>query len=94
MTAYRVRNAIIHAIQWTGENKTELNEFTNGRFYLIDEEDRANADDPEATGALLESVHNTWVGLLPGEWVIRGGTGLFFKFGNLEFEDTYEVADA
>lgn len=91
MTVYRVRNALIDAIQWTGNNEAEVAEFTGGHgFHEVDEEDRANSDDPDATGALLETVHSTWVGLLPGDWVVRGGAGLFFKCGELDFGDAYE----
>lgn len=91
MTRFRVRHAFIDAIQWTGSNEAEIATFTGGDFHAVDEEDRS--DDPDATGALLESVHSTWVGVIPGAWVVRGGTGLFFKCGELDFEDAYEAVD-
>jgi hypothetical protein len=91
VTRYRVRNAFIDAVQWTGDNETELDEFTGNGFFALDEDDRD--DDPEATGALFETVHHTWDPVKPGDWVVRGGTGLFFKCQESDFAGTYELVD-
>lgn len=72
---YRTRMVTVQARQWTGDNEAEIQKLAGAdRFYTIDPEDRA--DDPDATAALLETEHSTWVDVHHGDWVVRAGTDL------------------
>ncbi len=87
---YRRKPQTIDAIQWTGDNEAELDVFTNGDFQPLDATDRANCDDPEATGEILDRLHSTWVLVQTGDWIIRGIKGEFYPCRDEVFRDTYE----
>lgn len=86
---FRVRRILVEAIQWTGDNEEACREFA-GEFHAIDPEDRNNLDNPESTGALLETVHSSWVELLTGDWIVKGTTGWVFKRTAAEFAEQYD----
>jgi hypothetical protein len=88
---FRVRNAIIEALQWTGTNVSEVRAFA-GSFHRIDPVDRDNLDDPEWTGSLLETNHSTWQGLRTGDWVVRYTSGLIGGVRADDFAKEYEPA--
>jgi hypothetical protein len=82
----------IEAVQWTGENEAELTAFAGpGNFGVLDDEDRANCGDPEATAEVLDSRHSTWELLYVGDWVVRDGGGLR-RCSAEEFSERYEAA--
>jgi hypothetical protein len=69
MTArYRNRTEEIEAIQWTGSNAEQLRAFCGPDFDTIDPEDRA--EDPDQDAQLLSDASH-WVGLKPGDWVLK-----------------------
>lgn len=88
-TRYRRRPAEVDAIQWTGDNATQLTAFAGTRFAETAPEDRT--DNPDATAALLETEHESWFDLEPGDWVVRR-SGVFEALGPEEFADLYEPA--
>lgn len=92
---WRVRNATVEAVQWTGENIDAVRTLTGvTNFDAVDEEDRANSDDPDCTGQLLTTTHSTWVGVEPGEWIVKNVTGGLFRISDEQFRVGYEPAPA
>lgn len=98
---WRVRNAIVEAIQWTGRNEAGVAAFAspgNGsrasHFGVLDDEDRANCDDPEATAQLHDNARSRWVLVKAGDWIVKGITGAFFVVGDDKFRQDYELAPA
>lgn len=88
----QIRPREIEAVQWGGGNEAELIAFAgSGNFSVLDDEDRANCEDPEATAEVLDSRHSTWELLYVGDWVIRESGGLR-KCSAEEFEERYEAA--
>lgn len=85
---YRRRPAAIEAIQWTDTNAAALTAFAGQRFMTIDPEDRV--DDLNATASLLESAHESWALLVPGDWVVKRGDD-FEALTAEEFADLYEA---
>lgn len=79
------------AMRWTGDNLTAIQEWigSTGDFYEADEEDRS--DDPEATGVLYVAANSVWVGIVPGEWIIKDTEGYYPCKADV-FAKTYEVA--
>lgn len=65
---FRRRPAEIEAVQWTGSNADELRAFAGSDFDTIDPEDRIEDPDQDAQ-LLVEASH--WVGIRPGEWVLK-----------------------
>ena len=88
---FRRRPAEIEAVQWTDDNATQLAAFAGQRFMTIDPEDRV--DDPDATASLIESAHESWALLMPGDWVVKRGDD-FAVLSPEEFADLYEPAPA
>lgn len=80
----------IQAMQWTGDNEADLADFTGSRFAALDSADRANCDDPEATGQVFDELHSTWVLTYTGDWIIRGVKGEFYPCRDEVFQETYE----
>jgi hypothetical protein len=89
----QIRPREIEAIQWTGENEADLIAFAGpGNFGVLEDEDLANCDDPEATAEVLDSRHSTWELLCVGDWVTRDGGGLR-KCSAEEFSERFEAAE-
>lgn len=87
-STYRRKCTECQAIQWTGDNAAELEEFTGGRFTEIDLEDR----DDDATGDLLESKHSSHVRVYPGNWIVHEGIG-FRVMDDQSFTEEYAPAE-
>lgn len=66
---YRNRAEEIEAVQWTGDNAEQLRAFCGPDFDEIDPEDRA--EDPDQTAAVRTHPHGGWLGLEPGDWVLK-----------------------
>jgi len=85
----------VDTIQWTGDNETEVQAFTGGPsiFYALDEDDRAaNGDDPDATAAVYDKLHSTWVLVYTGQHIVRGVKGEYYPIAEDVLAETYEPA--
>jgi hypothetical protein len=93
ITRYRKRPVEVDTIQWTGDNEAEVQAFTGGAdtFYALDDDDRAaNGDDPEATAAVYDRLHSTWVLVYTGQHIVRGVKGEFYPIAEDVLVETYE----
>lgn len=93
-TRYRKKPVEITAIQWTGDNEQDVIAFTgSGKFAALDPEDRT--DDPELTAEVFagDELHNTWVGVYTGQWIIRGAQGELYPCAADVFAATYEPVE-
>lgn len=82
------RRSEIEAVQWTGANEAEMAALCSPfDFQTIDPEDRA--EDPDQTAAVRTHPHGGWVGLKPGDWVLREA-GRYTTASDEEFRETYE----
>ena len=85
----------VQAVQWTGANLVEVVEPTGAsRFFPLDEHDRRNSGDPDATATVYDVLHSTWVLVKNGQWIIRGVKGEFYPCDEAVFAETYEPAEA
>jgi len=96
---FRKRPVEIEAIEWTGDNEAEIQDWiawpgANGpgsRFFnALDPEDRENCDDLEATAEVLDKLHSTWVLVFTGQWIIRGVKGELYPIAADVLAETYE----
>ncbi len=54
-TRYRRRPTPVLAVQWTGDNETELRKFAGFRFTIIGDNEQLEVDNIDATARLLET---------------------------------------
>lgn len=74
---YQRKPVTIEALQWTGANATDMTAFLGTDFTVLDEQDRANSDDPAATAQLLEIPASQWVLLYDGDWAVKDGNAQY-----------------
>lgn len=90
MPRFRKRPVEVEAVQWTGDNEAELVAFAGDLFRAVDPEDRG--DDPDQTAAVMDTLHNTWVRVYDGQWIVKGVKGEFYPCAGDVFAETYEPA--
>ncbi|WP_445524771.1 hypothetical protein [Streptomyces cyslabdanicus] len=88
---YRKRPVEVDTIQWTGDNEAQVQAFTGPQnFYALDDADRANSDDPEATATVYDRLHSTWMLVYTGQHIVRGVKGEFYPIAEDVLAETYE----
>jgi hypothetical protein len=82
---YRKKPVVIEAMQWTGDNATEIAEFTkgSGRYIEIDE---------NAKAIRIETLEGTMSANL-NDYIIKGVKGEFYPCKPDIFEETYESVE-
>jgi hypothetical protein len=90
---FRKKPIVIEAVPWRGDNAQELRQFTGGRFETINPLDCGD-DDRDTNAQVFDILHDTWVKLRTGDWVLRGIKGEFYPCAADVFEATYEPVDA
>lgn len=90
MARYRKRPIVVDAIQWTGDNLWEVQEFAGGGTYFWNLDPVDAGDDPEMTAEVYDKLHSTWVGVYTGQWIIRGIQGELYPCADDVFAETYE----
>jgi hypothetical protein len=89
---FRKKPVEVVAVQWMEHNEPELIAFTGGKFEAVAPENRA--EKTEITGQVYDVLHSTWVGILTGQWVIRGVQGEFYPIDETVLAETYERVEA
>lgn len=88
---FRKRPIEVDAVQWTGDNASEVKAFVG---------QRNNGEDgfllpSEITGVwdhahVYDVLHETWVSVFIDQWVIKGVRGEFYPIDETVLADTYE----
>ncbi|MGW4406535.1 hypothetical protein ACWEJ6_21075 [Nonomuraea sp. NPDC004702] len=91
MPRFRKKPVEITAVQWTGENAQEIKTFVGVR----DNGESRFLTPDEITGVwehahVYDELHDTWVTVYPGQWVIKGVKGEFYPCAEDVFAETYE----
>ena len=102
MAKFRKKPVEIEAVQFTGENASEIRAFVG----LHEDPEkklpwklhsfRLKVDDlfAEEHGVIAEvwdKLHNTWVGVKQNQWIIRGIQGEYYPCDPDVFSETYEA---
>ncbi|MEU2002047.1 hypothetical protein ACH47B_13245 [Rhodococcus sp. NPDC019627] len=88
---FRKRPVEIQAVRWTGENLTEVHEFTGeGKFAILAEIDRMVCGNPDCTAELFVAANRVWMAIETGEWIIQDAKG-FYPCKPDIFAATYEA---
>lgn len=82
---FRKRPVVVEALLFDGTNVAELAEWTGGRFRAADRGEGIVAE-------VHDVLHDTWVGVKAGQWVLRGTAGEHYPCAAEVFEDLYEPA--
>lgn len=86
MARYRKRPVVIDAVQWT----EALQAFAGSKFDPFDD---PCEEDGDATAAILDDLHSTWVLLHTNDWIIKGLKGEFYPCRHEVFLESYEPAE-
>ncbi|CAL9598641.1 hypothetical protein [Streptomyces sp. enrichment culture] len=92
ITRYRKRPVEADTLQWTGDNEAELIAFTSNNFHALDDTDRENSDDPDATATVYDKLHSTWILVYTGQHIVRGVKGEYYPIAEDVLAETYEPA--
>ena len=94
MARYRKKPVEVETLQWTGDNASDVKEFTGRRRngedrFLLPEEITGVWDHPH----VWADLEQTWVACPAGHYVIRGVHGEFYPCDPDVFAATYEVVN-
>jgi hypothetical protein len=88
---YRKLPVEIEAVQFTkqndAENLRELVDFTSNKFIYIYPNDNFG---PDIKAAVYDYLHDTWVGVKEGDYIIKGLKGEFYPHDEVLFPSAYE----
>lgn len=92
---YRKRPVTVQAIRFNGrhdrDNIFEINTFTGGGFELIDPDNYDPETDGENNTAYVwDYLHETWVGVKDGDYIIQGQLGEFYPHDGDLWPNAYE----
>lgn len=86
---FRTKVVEVNAMQFTGDNHADLAEWTGGFF---DERTPRNdfGEDDGFTGEVYDDLHDTWINVSPGQWIVCGAKGEFYPCDDETFHWKYE----
>lgn len=85
---FRTKVVEVEAVQFLGDNVCEIATWTKG--YFRDADPFVRADNPEIVAEVYDDLHKTWIGVLNGQWIVRGAKGEFYPCDNETFHWKYE----
>jgi hypothetical protein len=87
----RKKPVVVEAMQWTGDNASDLVLWSNHNFDEVYPQDRS--DDPDFTGEVFDKLHSSFVGVYEGQWVIRGVQGEYYPCDDDVLRSTYDFVE-
>lgn len=79
---------IIEAIEWRGDNESEMAAFAGEFFQVIR---TGNEGDP--TASVFDEVHDTWIKVWTSDWIVRGPRGEYYPINAGVLESTYDKVE-
>lgn len=86
---YRKKPVEVKAVQFTGSNFTEVQEFTSPGFFQL----ATDRYDPEIVAEVWDKLHDTWVGVKRNNYIIEGVQGEFYPCDQDVFATTYDEVE-
>jgi len=97
-TRFRKKPVEVEAVQWAGDNESELIAFTSGNFRALPPvpypPHLEHLPPPPITAQVYDVLHSTWVGVETGQWVIKGVKGEHYPCDADVLAETYEEVSA
>lgn len=82
----------VDVVQWVW-NTEEVQEFTGAdKFRHLTPRETTSRDDG-VSAEVYDELHNTWVGVKTGNWIIKGVNGEFYPCDDQVFRKTYELLE-
>jgi hypothetical protein len=81
----RRKPAEVEAVQWTGSNSAELYAFAGSDLFDVHRKG-------DATALVYDYLHEIWIPVYDGNWIIRGIKGEFYPCDAEVFAEIYELA--
>jgi hypothetical protein len=82
---FRTKIVEIEALRWEGDNLDEMKEWTGGNF-----RDYPGPDGFGITAEVFDFLHDTWIGVKTGQWIVRGAKGEHYPCDDETFHWKYE----
>lgn len=89
MAAYVTKRVTVYAEQFTGDNYDEINTFI-GRDDWFRPAKAGEYNSEGVIAAVFDVIHSTWVGVLKGNYIIRGPIGEVYPCDATPFGWKYE----
>lgn len=80
MKIFRKLPIEVQAVRWTGKNSDEMTKFAGDSF-----EHRKS----EETALVFDKLHNSWINVFEGNWIIKGIKGEFYPIDHDVLMQTY-----
>lgn len=87
---FRTKIVEIEAVQFTGDNHDELKGWTEGQWDDTEPWNMFGDEDFEYAGQVYDELHDTWINVKPGQWIVRGAKGEFYPCDDETFHWKYE----
>lgn len=81
---FRTKVVEIEAVRWTGDNHDELYEWTGGKWQSFP------TDSEGFSGLIYDFLHDTWIKVIEGQWIVCGAKGEFYPCDDETFHWKYE----
>jgi hypothetical protein len=81
---FRTRPVEIDAMQFTGENFEELGKWSSNFIPNLGPENN------EFQGRVYDKLHDTWINVAKGQWIVRGAKGEYYPCDDETFHWKYE----
>lgn len=89
----RKKPVVVEAIQWTGDNLSDIQEFVGDSLLLHEHDYRtSNSIRTVVTGISIHTLEGEHYASI-GDYIIKGVQGEFYPCKSDIFEQTYEVID-
>lgn len=79
-TRFQKRAIMVNGIRWTGDNEEDVGWFASGCFEL----------DDEGNAQVYDRLHDSWINVNRGDWVLRGVQGEFYPIKDDVLAATYD----
>lgn len=90
---FRTRIVEIDAMRFTGENYSELYEWTEYQFRPVELNvggRYVSLASGDIIAEVFDKLHDTWVGVVAGQWIVRGAKGEYYPCDDETFHWKYE----
>ena len=87
---FRTKIVEIEATQFTGSNWDELSEWSENSFRHGPKPYPLTHEGLELTAEVFDKLHNAWIGVAPGQWIVRGIKGEYYPCDDGTFHWKYE----
>jgi hypothetical protein len=95
-TRFRTKRVEIEATQFTGENFEEMYDWTEYQFRPVElkvGERYVQLASGDITAEVFDKLHDTWVGVVAGQWIVRGAKGEYYPCDDETFFWKYEPVE-